>query len=109
MNSSITVTGLRCVAKFRDLHEPARSYICEGVGTVREICFTRQLTSAATVDGPDARSQGSEADQARLKLCPNLVSAPLPELVQCTRAIMPNGDRAKVRPDASKHTGRMLA
>ena len=53
------------------LHEPARSYACEGVGTVRETCFARRLTHlrsattgqapAATVHGPDTRSKGLEA------------------------------------------------
>ena len=43
------------------LHEPARSYACEGVGLVRETRFARRLTPAATVQGPDARSKGLEA------------------------------------------------
>ena len=44
------------------LPEPSfRSYACEGVGTVRETCFARQLTPAATVHGLDARSKGLEA------------------------------------------------
>ena len=52
---------------------------------------------------------GSEADHERLKQRPDLVSAPLPELVQRRRAMMPNGDRAKVRPDAAMDSGTMLA
>ena len=52
-------------------HETARSYACEGVGPVRETCFTRRLTSlrrattgqapSATVHAPDARPKRLEA------------------------------------------------
>ena len=42
-------------------HEPARSYACEGVGSVRKTCFVRRLTPTATIQRPDARSNGLEA------------------------------------------------